>query len=80
MFRKTFLGAMIRCVISHMAVSKSMDVNLKRRRKKGGIRIVVFLREEDMMGRFQSEILPIGLDNYPVCVCSFMHAVQETGF
>lgn len=62
MFRNTFLGAIMRCVISHTAclgdqlrvllgaldwdgdrptVSKSMDVNLNSRRKKGGIRMVV---------------------------------------
>lgn len=50
MFRNTFFGAMIRCVISQIAVSKSIDVNLKRRRKKGGIRILVVVRlEEDML-------------------------------
>lgn len=69
MFRNTFLGAMIRWVISHTAwllcqlpcgwiddsewrlltVSKSMDVNLKRRRKKGGIRMVVLRCELDIV-------------------------------
>jgi len=49
MFRKTFLGAIIRLIISHTAVSKSMLVNLKSLRKKGGTLIVLPLLEEDIL-------------------------------
>lgn len=37
MDRKTFLGAIIRLIISHTAVSKSICGNLNRRLKKRGI-------------------------------------------
>lgn len=33
-----------------LTVSKSMDVNLKRRRKKGGIRMLLLRRVEDILG------------------------------
>ena len=36
-------------LVAGLAVSKSIDVNLKSRRKKGGIRMLAFLRCEDMM-------------------------------
>jgi hypothetical protein len=48
-----------------LTVSKSMEVNLKRRRKKGGTFRVVLLWEEDIVSGREKEVAP----GYAIVVC-----------
>lgn len=46
----------LRVVNRRLTVSKSMDVNLKRRRKKGGIRMLLPLRCAEAISRYGYEV------------------------
>jgi hypothetical protein len=55
----TFFGAIIRLVISHMAISKSICGNLNKRLKKRGIRRPSFRLEGVVPPKFEGP--PVGL-------------------
>jgi hypothetical protein len=76
MLLNTFLGAIIKLVISHVAISKSICGNLNMRLKKRGILTPSF-REEmpgDMPPKFEGPELCLGND-----ICGFMMPVMECG-
>jgi hypothetical protein len=60
------LGATISDIISHIAISKSICGNLKRRLKKRGMRSS-FLREDGVLPKFDGP--PVGLGSE---MCGFM--------
>jgi hypothetical protein len=76
MLLNTFLGAMIKLVISQVAISKSICGNLNMRLKKRGI-LTPSLREEmpgDMPPKFEGPELCLGND-----ICGFMMSVMGCG-